>query len=116
MKTRSIKIVSDGRAYNTKITIAETGEELPMVSRIDITLDAENRGGLSKALVHIWFPELEIIADAVLDGWPPPEFVLRTFRAWQLFEASGGVKPSAADIQELRNAAEFARHGLRRIN
>jgi hypothetical protein len=116
MKTRSIKIVSEGRPYNTKITIAETGEELPMVSRIDITLDADNRGEFSRALVHIWCPEFEIIADAVLDGWPPPEFVLRTFRAWQLFEASGGVKPSAADIQQLRNLAEFERLGLSRIN
>ena len=116
MRSRSIKIVSDGRPYNTKITIAETGEELPMVSRIDITLDAENRGEFGKALVHIWCPECEIITDAVLNGWPPPEFVLRTFRAWQLFEASGGMRPSAYEIQQLRNAAEFERHGLQRIH
>lgn len=112
MRSRSIKIVSDGKPYNTKITIAETGEELPMVARIDITIDAENRGEISKALVHIWCPKFEIIADAILDGWPPPEFVLKTFRAWQTFEASGSEKPSLAEIQHLRNAAEFYKFGL----
>lgn len=119
MSMRTVKIVAGGNVYDTKITLAESGQEIQGVHRIDITIDARAAQGTNPlmAVIHIDSPEVEIVARAMLvKPWPPPEFVQRIFRAWKLWDDDHGIDPTPAELQHIHNMAEFAIMGLRRIN
>ena len=58
-----IRITNDGQpGYATRITNAETGEEIPNVMRVQ--LDLSVTGDVPKALLIIALPVLDVIADA----------------------------------------------------
>ena len=70
-RTQSVRIVSIGRsARDAQVLDAETGEPLSgFVSRVDITLDADNAGP-PQAVVHLLFPAVDVIADARIEQRP----------------------------------------------
>lgn len=70
-RTQTVRIVSTGRsARDTQVFDAETGEPLSgFVSRVDVTLDAEEHGP-PRAVVHLLFPALDVIADARIEQRP----------------------------------------------
>ncbi len=62
-----IRIQNDGKpSYMTKITDAETGKAIHMVGRVEVNLviDAGNRDPIPRAIMTVFMPVVDIIADA----------------------------------------------------
>jgi len=55
-----IKIVSDGKSRGTKVIDSETGEEIPFVTALAITVEV---GGLVTAYLKLVNVELDIVAN-----------------------------------------------------
>ena len=70
-RTQTVRIVSSGRsARDARVLDAETGEPLSgFGSRVEVTLDAEEPGP-PRAVVHLLFPALDVIADARIEQRP----------------------------------------------
>ncbi len=112
-----IRIESKGTAIGTRVTIAETGEQLPMVNRVELVIDAET--GDCFAIIRTVRPELLIDAGAKLDNWPPPEWLRKIFMTWAKLtglDQKSERSLSLAEHQYYHNIREFARCGLKRIN
>ena len=66
---RKIRIQNDGQpAHMTKVTDAETGENIDYVMRIDLVIDAnedEFRRSMPYVIMHVgWLPIVDVIVDA----------------------------------------------------
>jgi hypothetical protein len=64
--TAKVRIQNDGQAaYFTKITNAETGEDIPMVQRVKLVYDARDRASHPpRAILTVAYPLVDIIVDA----------------------------------------------------
>jgi len=58
---KQLKITSDGTIKGTQVVDAESGERIAYVTRIEITLDAnEHRHHVPVAIITVLMPELDI--------------------------------------------------------